>query len=55
MRRIERTTQFKRDYKREQKGKYKSYLETALISVLEFLVIDRALPEKYCDHALTGQ
>ena len=55
MRRIERTTQFKRDYKREQKGKYKRYLETALISVLEFLVIDRALPEKYCDHALTGQ
>ena len=55
MRRIERTTQFKRDYKREQRGKYKTYLETALFSTLEFLVVDRVLPEKYCDHALTGQ
>ena len=55
MRRIQRTTQFKRDYKREQRGKYKTYLETALFSTLEFLVVDRVLPEKYCDHALTGQ
>lgn len=55
MRRIERTTQFKRDYKRDQRGKYKTYLETALFSTLEFLVVDRVLPEKYCDHALTGQ
>ena len=55
MRRIERTTQFKRDYKREHRGKYKTYLETALFSTLEFLVVDRVLPEKYCDHALTGQ
>lgn len=55
MRRIERTTQFRRDYKREQKGKYKRYLETTLVAAIEYLLIDKPPPEKYCDHALTGQ
>ncbi len=55
MRRIERATQFRRDYEREQKGKYKTYLETTLVAAIEYLLIDKPLPEKYCDHALTGQ
>jgi len=55
MRRIERTTQFKKDYKREQRGKYKARLETILIGAIKFLVLNKDLPKKYCDHALTGQ
>lgn len=40
MRRIERTTQFKRDYKREARGRYKTVLESALIEVIGLLVVD---------------
>jgi hypothetical protein len=32
MRRIERTTQFKRDYKRKLKGKHRAALETTFIA-----------------------
>ncbi len=38
MRRIERTAQFKKDYKREMKGEYRSILEAVLIEVLALLV-----------------
>ncbi|QWE19887.1 type II toxin-antitoxin system YafQ family toxin [Polynucleobacter sp. AP-Kolm-20A-A1] len=55
MRRIERTTQFKRDYKREAKGRYQAAISTILVEAVEFLVIDEALPARYFDHALTGQ
>jgi len=55
MRRIERTTQFKRDFKREEKGRYKEFLETSLIEVIEPLVSNNVLPDRYFDHALTGQ
>jgi mRNA interferase YafQ len=55
MRRIERTTQFKRDFKREAKGRYKEFLETSLIEVIELLIMNNVLPDRYFDHALTGQ
>lgn len=55
MRRIERTAQFKKDYKREMKGKYRSILEAVLIEVLALLVSDSKLPTRYCDHALIGR
>lgn len=55
MRRIERTSQFKKDYKREMKGRYRSVLEPALIEVLEMLIVDMELPSRYFDHALIGQ
>ena len=54
MRTIERTSAFKRDYKREKKGQYQKTVEQELITVLELLVKDEELPKKYCDHALTG-
>lgn len=54
MRTIERTGQFKRDYKREAKGLYRPTLQTDLTSLLALLVNDDPLPTKYRDHALTG-
>ena len=54
MRTIERTTQFRRDYKRELKGKYREILERELRSLLALLANDEALPERYRDHALQG-
>jgi mRNA interferase YafQ len=38
MLRIERTTQFKRDYKREAKGKHRVTLEASFIEVLKALI-----------------
>ncbi|MBU3613206.1 type II toxin-antitoxin system YafQ family toxin [Polynucleobacter sp. MG-27-Goln-C1] len=55
MRRIERTTQFKKDYKRETRGRHKTALESALIEVIDLLVVDQELPERYFDHSLVGQ
>lgn len=54
MREIERTSRFKRDYKRETKGRHRSALDEGLIAVLRSLVADMPLPERYRDHALTG-
>lgn len=54
MRAIERTTQFKRDFKREMKGRHRAALETALASVLGALVSDTPLAERYRDHPLSG-
>lgn len=44
MRRIERTTQFKKDYKREIKGRCRSQLASELIEVVNLLVDDLELP-----------
>ena len=54
MRTIERTGQFKRDYKRESKGRHRVGLDEALIAVLRLLVADKRLPTKYRDHPLSG-
>ena len=54
MRRIERTGQFRRDYKRERKGQDSAALDTVLIQVLKSLADDRPLGERHRDHALTG-
>lgn len=54
MRTIERTNQFKRDYKREAKGQHRASLDNDFIEVVKLLVNDLPLPEKYRDHALTG-
>lgn len=53
MREIERSTAFRRDYKREKKVNPK--LDGILIPVLEMLAVDDALPERMRDHALGGQ
>ena len=55
MRTIRRTTQFKRDYKRESKGPHRSTLEQDLRAVLELLTADAILPVKYRDHPLSGR
>jgi mRNA interferase YafQ len=54
MRRIERTTRFKRDYKREAKGTHRMTLEAEMRWVLAALAQDQTLPDRYRDHALTG-
>lgn len=52
MRAIERTTKFKRDYKREKKTH--PGLDAVLVPVVELLATDAPLPEKLRDHALSG-
>ncbi|MBE0315569.1 type II toxin-antitoxin system YafQ family toxin [Xanthomonas citri] len=54
MRTIERTSTFKRDYKRETKGAHRVVLETLLIEIVTALASDQPLAEKHRDHALTG-
>jgi len=54
MRRIERTTKFKKDYKRELKGRHKATLQDNLIEAIEVLVTDKTLAPKYFDHALSN-
>lgn len=54
MRTIKYTTQFKRDYKREEKsGKHKK-LEEPFLKVVELLMKNSVLPHRYRDHALSG-
>ena len=54
MRTIERTTRFKRDYKREARGRHRATLALDLVAVLELLAADTPLDARYRDHALTG-
>lgn len=54
MRTIERSTAFKRDYKREAKGKHRATLDGDLKPVLVALVTDQALDTRYRDHDLSG-
>ena len=54
MRTIERTTRFKRDYKREVKGRHKKTLDRDLMTAVILLAQDAQLPAAYRDHALTG-
>ena len=55
MRTINRTNQFKRDYKRESRGHHRSTLDGELTAVLQLLVNDSQLPERLRDHPLTGE
>ena len=55
MRRIERTNQFKRDYKREVKGLHRRTLENDFLATVRALANDEALAKKYRDHALAGE
>ena len=54
MRTIERTGQFKRDYKRESKGRHRATIDTDLLAVVALLVSDQPLDARLCDHALSG-
>ncbi len=48
MRQIDRSSSFKRDFKK------RGDIDTAIIEVLYKLLNDEPLPEKYRDHSLTG-
>ena len=54
MRTIDRSSAFKRDYKREAKGQHRATLEKILKAVLVALVTDQPLETKYRDHDLSG-
>jgi len=53
MRRIERTGQFKRDYKREAK-RHHAMLDVALMPIVKALAEDLPLEPCHRDHELTG-
>jgi mRNA interferase YafQ len=55
MRTIEWTSQFKRDYKREKRGRHARTLDTILRTIVRALSEDRSLGAKYRDHNLGGQ
>ena len=54
MRKIDASTAFKRDLKRESKGRYRSSLTEDLQTVLKLLVMDLPLEPRCRDHDLTG-
>jgi mRNA interferase YafQ len=55
MRRIERTSQFKRDYKREAKVRHREVLANDFTQIVKTLANDEPLAEKHRDHALSGE
>ncbi len=55
MRTIERTTQFKRDYKREKKSGQHKKLDHDLLSIVKLLAADKPLAHRNYDHSLTGE
>ena len=55
MRTIERTSQFKRDYKRESRGRHRASLDDTLVSVIEASARGATLEYRLRDHALRGE
>ena len=54
MRAIERTSRFKRDYKRESRGHYRRDLDERLAAIVRALASDEPLEPRHRDHALSG-
>ena len=55
MRTIERSSAFKRDYKRvKAMPRYRKNVDTLVSSVVAMLPVDQALPESNRDHTLSG-
>jgi len=54
MRKIEQTGQFRRDLKRESKGRHREFLARAFVALIRTLAEDTPLPPRNRDHALTG-
>lgn len=54
MRTIERSSAFKRDYKREAKGQHRTTLDADLVPVLTALASDEPLETRHRDHELSG-
>jgi len=55
MRRIERTNAFRRDFRREKKGRHRSELQPLLSFAVSLLGEDRPLSERNRDHPLGGE
>ncbi len=55
MRTINRSRQFKKDYKRERSGRHGHEIDSLLMSSLNLLLQDVSLPPRMHDHALTGE
>jgi mRNA interferase YafQ len=51
---IDRSSAFKRDYKREAKGQHRATLDADLIPILIALANDHSLEPRHCDHGLSG-
>ena len=54
MRAIERTSRFKRDYKRESRGRRRRDLDERLATIVRALASDEPLEPHRRDHALSG-
>ncbi len=54
MRTIERATAFKRDYKREARGRHRATLDADLMAVVSALADDLPLAPRFRDHDLSG-
>jgi mRNA interferase YafQ len=54
MRTIERTGQFRRDYKREKKGEHRTTIDPDLMAVLTSLATNQQLDARHRDHPLAG-
>jgi mRNA interferase YafQ len=55
MRTIEPTSAFKRDFKREAKGRYGKSLQTEFPELIQRLAEDLPLEARFRDHALAGE
>jgi mRNA interferase YafQ len=55
MRTIERTRQFKRDYKRESKGRHRATLDADFVAVIALLASDQPPDPRLRDHPLSGE
>jgi mRNA interferase YafQ len=55
MRTIRRTARFKKDYKRELRGRHRATLEAIFGATVSLLATDSPLIVKLRDHPLTGQ
>lgn len=54
MRTIKRTARFRKDYKREARGRHGPSLDRDLLAVVRLLAADEPLAGWFHDHALTG-
>lgn len=55
MRTIERSSAFRRDFKRDKlSGRYKNF-DKIIVDILTLLATDSLLPERYSDHPLMGK
>jgi mRNA interferase YafQ len=55
MRTIEQSTAFRRDFKRENKGRHRETPDAELTSVLPALAADVIIDARLRDHALSGE